>query len=147
MGKRRKRGKRQHLKRNPPAVIPPDCLCPADFHALASGCKSPCGCFASSFSGFPRSPVGNFCGCGVPASAGRDRNFLQPHGRRGRIHGFLQHIHLYRGGPPFLFCHRSFLWGVSWPGPSVCSCWAGGAASQAAANASGESNPISLYSR
>ena len=25
---------RQHLKRNPPAVIPPDCLCPADFHAL-----------------------------------------------------------------------------------------------------------------
>ena len=38
---------------------------------------------------------------------------------------------------PFLFCHRSFLWGVSWPGPSVCSCWAGGAASQAAAAFSG----------
>ena len=38
---------------------------------------------------------------------------------------------------PFLFCHRSFLWGVSWPGPFVCSCWAGGAASQAAAAFSG----------
>ena len=42
-------------KRHPPAVIPPDCPCPADFHALASGCKSPCGCFAGSFSGFPQS--------------------------------------------------------------------------------------------
>lgn len=136
MGKRRKRGKRQHLKRNPPAVIPPDCLCPADFHALASGCKSPCGCFAGSFSGFPQS-CGEFlwlwrsCVCRTGSEFPSASRAARQNSRIPAAHSSISRW------APFLFCHRSFLWGVSWPEPSVCSCWAGGAASQAAAAFSG----------